>query len=122
MKKKQEPNSEYNISYKKTFDKKDHELIATVKYIDNWESSDQTFHAALFSTQMEHRIHPNLYLQQSLNDEFEKQWLFQLDYVKPIGKEGKFETGFRSSFRDMINDYVVTEKNASGRICSPARS
>src|SRR5918993_5173567 len=33
-----EPNSEYNLSYKKTFEKKDHELTATVKYIDNWET------------------------------------------------------------------------------------
>ena len=38
----------------------------------------------------------------------------QVDYVRPIGKDGKFETGLRSSFRDMVNDYVVTEKNVDG--------
>ena len=108
-----EPNSEYSISYKKTFAQKDHELTAAAKYIDNWESSDQLF--------TQHYFQPNFtqdntksILQQSLNDEYEKHWLFQLDYVKPLGKEGKFETGIRSSFRNMINDYVVSEKNASG--------
>ena len=52
--------------------------------------------------------------QRSLNDEWEKQWLFQVDYVKPLGKDGKFETGIRSSFRNMVNDYVVSQKNNSG--------
>ena len=108
-----EPNSEYNISYKRTFAQKGHELTAEVKYIDNWESSDQLFTQHYFQpggTQDNTRS----VLQQSLNDEYEKQWLFQLDYIKPLGQEGKFETGIRSSFRNMINDYVVSEKNASG--------
>ena len=109
-----EPNSEYNISYKKTFDKKDHELIGTIKFIDNWESSNQLFTQHYFKPTGIQDPAKSI-LQQSLNDEFEKQWLFQLDYVRPIGKEGKFETGFRSSFRDMTNDYVVTEKNATGQ-------
>ena len=50
-------------------------------------------------------------VEDALNDDFEKGCLFQLDYVKPIGKEGKFETGVRSSFRNMVNDYVVSEQN-----------
>lgn len=108
-----EPNSEYTINYKKTFDKEEHQLTATAKYIDNWESSDQLFTQNGFHANG--TTDPsNTLLQKSLNDEYEKQWLFQLDYVKPLGKEGKFETGLRSSFRNMINDYVVTEKNASG--------
>ncbi len=108
-----EPNSEYTISYKKTFKEKDHELTATAKFIDNWESSQQLF--------TQHSFHPDgtqdpsqSVLQQSLNDEFEKQWLFQMDYIKPIGEEGKLETGIRSSFRDMTNDYVVSEQNSMG--------
>jgi outer membrane receptor protein involved in Fe transport len=108
-----EPNSEYNLSYKKTFDKKDHELTASVKYIDNWESSDQLFTQHSFEANGL-QDHSRSILQQSLNDEYERQWLVQLDYIRPIGKEGKFETGLRSSFRDMINDYVVSEKNALG--------
>ena len=109
-----EPNSEYNISYKKTFDKKDHELTGTIKFIDNWESSQQLFTQHYFKADGTQDPTKSI-LQQSLNDEFEKHWLFQLDYVRPIGKEGKFETGFRSSFRDMTNDYVVSEQDATGQ-------
>lgn len=109
----QEPNSEYSLNYKRSFGAKDHELTAAVKYIDNWESSEQLFTQHYFEPGGTQDNSKSI-LQQSLNDEYEKQWLFQLDYVKPIGKEGKFEAGVRSSFRDMINDYVVSEKNASG--------
>ena len=112
--KEQEPNSEYSLNYKRTFGAKDHELTAAAKYIDNWESSNQLFTQYYFAPSGVQDNSKSM-LQQSLNDEFEKQWLFQLDYVKPIGTDGKFETGVRSSFRDMINDYVVNEKNASGQ-------
>lgn len=107
-----EPNSEYSINYKRSFDQKGHELIAEVKYIDYWENSDQVYTQNYYSpTGVENTAKSQL--QNSLNDEFEKQWLFQLDYTKPIGKDGKFETGVRSSFRNMVNDYIVTERNSA---------
>jgi ferric enterobactin receptor len=108
-----EPNSEYSLIYKKTFTGKDHQVLAEVKFLDNWESSDQTFTQHLFSPEGVEDPAKAL-LQRSVNDESEKQWLFQIDYSKPVSKQGKFETGFRTSFRDMINDYVVTQRNESG--------
>jgi ferric enterobactin receptor len=108
-----EPNSEYSLIYKRSFEEKGHELVGEVKFLDNWESSQQLF--------TEHNFQPDgtedhgrSIVQTSLNDEFEKQLLFQLDYIKPLGKEGKFETGFRSSFRDMVNDFVVNQRNSEG--------
>ena len=38
-----EPNSEYSLIYKKSFEQKGHDLIAEVKYLDYWESSNQLF-------------------------------------------------------------------------------
>ena len=108
-----EPNSEYSLSYKKSFAKKGHELIAEIKYLDYWENSDQMFTQNYFNPNGTEDTSKAI-LQNSLNDEFEKQWLFQFDYVKPIGEEGKFETGFRSSFRNMVNDYVVSQQNTAG--------
>lgn len=111
--KEHEPNSEYTVNYKRTFEKKDHELSATIKYIDNWESSRQTFTQNFFDPAGSEDPSKSV-IQKSPNDEYEKHWLFQLDYIQPIGEEGKFETGIRSSFRDMTNDFLVTEKNAAG--------
>lgn len=108
-----EPYSEYAITYKKTYDKKGQELTADVRYLTYWERSDQTFsQSSVFANGLPN-TKGNL-LQKSLNDEYENQLLLQLDYVQPIGKEGKFETGFRSSFRDMVNDYIVTQRNDAG--------
>ena len=106
-----EPNSEYSLNYKKTFPRKGHELIAEVKYINYWEHSDQLFTQQYFKpngTQAAGNL-----LEKSLNDEYENQFLFQIDYVQPIGEEGKFETGLRSSIRNMVNDYVVTRLDSA---------
>lgn len=108
-----EPNSEYSLNYKKSFEQKGHELIAQVKYLDNWESSRQLFTQNYFQPDGSENM-SKATVQKSPNDEYEKQWLLQVDYTKPIGKEGKFETGLRSSFRNMENDYLVTEKNTLG--------
>jgi len=108
-----EPNSEYLITYKRSFDKKGHELTTVLTYLDYWENSDQLFTESTFSP--DGTLIPSRSLvQTSVNDEFEKQYLIQVDYVKPIGAEGKFETGIRSSFRNMENDFVVKEQNEQG--------
>ena len=106
-----EPNSEYSLIYKKSYEQKGHELTAEIKFLDNWESSDQWFMQEQYSPE---GMAIGSTLERSLNDEFEKQWLFQVDYIRPIGKEGKVEMGARSSFRDMVNDFVVTRQNENG--------
>jgi ferric enterobactin receptor len=108
-----ESNSEYSLIYKKSFGQKGHELVGEIKYLDNWESSRQVFNQHFFQANGTENIAKAI-IQKSPNDEYEKQYLFQLDYTKPISKEGKFEMGLRSSLRNMQNDYLVTEKNASG--------
>ncbi len=106
-----EPNSEYSLIYKKSYEQKGHELTGEIKFLDNWESSDQWFMQDIFTPD---GTAQSSTLERSLNDEFEKQWLFQVDYIKPIGKDGKVELGARASFRDMVNDYLVTRKNEQG--------
>ena len=108
-----EPKSEYVLSYKKLFMRKDHELNAEVRFQDNWERSDQIFTQR---TELpDGTVDPaRNQLQQALNDEYEKLLLFQVDYTQPIGEKGKFESGLRTSFRDMVNDFVVNDRNEFG--------
>lgn len=108
-----EPNSEVTLTYKKGFSRKGHELTAEVKYLDYWEHSDQTFVQWPVKPNGEPTGNPST-LQRSLNDEWEKQWLLQTDYVKPFSKEGRWEAGLRSSFRNMVNDYLVNQRNTLG--------
>ena len=108
-----EPYSETALSYKKTYDRKNQELTADVRYLTYWERSDQTYTQSSLFADGRPNVKDNL-LQKSLNDEFENQLLVQADYVHPISKEGKFEMGLRSSFRDMKNDYLVTQEDENG--------
>ncbi len=108
-----EPNSEYALTYKRSFAKKGQEFTADLRLLDYWERSDQTFtQSSTFVNGL-----PNTgdtKLQKSLNDEYEKQYLIQIDYTQPLSKDGKFEAGMRTSFRNMINDFNVTERNIKG--------
>jgi ferric enterobactin receptor len=106
-----EPNSEYVVSYRKSFARQGHELTADVRYLDNWEKSDQLFtQRTILPTGGPSDILP--IRQRALNDETEKQLLVQVDYVRPFAREGKMESGLRLSARDMTNDYAVTQQNA----------
>ena len=110
-----EVNAEYALSYKKTFAKPGQELTADFRFLDYWESSDQIFTQNTFSPNGASDASKSL-LQRSLNDEYEKQYLTQIDYVQPFGEGGKLEAGLRSSFRDMVNDYLVGDQNPAGVI------
>jgi len=108
-----EPNGEYALTFKKSFAKKGKEFSADLRYLDYWERSDQLY--TQFGKKPDGTaINELSAVQKALNDEFERQWILQADYVNPIGKDAKLEMGLRTSFRDMINDYIVTEKQANG--------
>ncbi|MCE7055745.1 TonB-dependent receptor family protein [Algoriphagus sp. AGSA1] len=108
-----EPNSEISMNYKKSFERKGHELTGTLTYLNYWENSDQVFTQNSFTPEGK-PIAGSSVLQTSLNDEYENQYLAMLDYVQPFAKEGKFETGFRTSFREMKNDYLVEQEGENG--------
>ncbi|WP_395767929.1 TonB-dependent receptor domain-containing protein [Aquirufa sp.] len=108
-----EPNAEYALTFKKSFVKKGKEFTADLRYLDYWEQSDQIYtQTSKFGDGTPFTA--NSLVQKALNDEYERQWILQADYVNPLGKDGKLETGLRTSFRDMINDYVVTQQQANG--------
>ena len=108
-----EPNAEYALTFKKSFAKKGKEFTADLRYLNYWEKSNQLFTQSAKKADGSD-IPENTKIQKSINDEFEHNWILQADYVNPFGKDGKFETGLRTSFRDMINDYFVSEKQADG--------
>ena len=108
-----EPNAEYALTFKKSFAKKGKEFSADLRYLDYWEQSDQIYtQTSKFGDGSPYPA--NSLVQKALNDEYERQWILQADYTNPLGKDGKVEMGLRTSFRDMINDYIVTQQQANG--------
>ena len=108
-----EPNKEAILNFKKRFDQKGKELNASFTYLNYWERSDQLFTQNSY-TIFSSAIPKGALTQTSLNDEYENQYLLQVDYTQPFAAKGKIETGIRASFREMENDYIVQEKQESG--------
>lgn len=99
---------QYAVNYKRTFNKKGQELTATAQFEEDSEVESSAYLEKYFNETYLPTGDADL-VQASDNTEGEKQWLFQLDYVNPIGKDGKFEIGLRSSIRDIENDYEINE-------------
>ncbi len=108
-----EPNAEYALTFKKSFAKKGKEFSADLRFLDYWEQSDQIYTQTSRLGDGSPYL-ANSFIQKALNDEYERQWILQADYTNPIGKDAKMETGLRTSFRDMTNDYTVTQQQANG--------
>jgi len=108
-----EPNKEAILNFKKRFDQKGKELNASFTYLNYWERSDQLFTQNSYTTTGQ-TLPKGALTQTSLNDEYENQYLLQVDYTQPFATKGKIETGIRTSFREMENDYIVQEKQESG--------
>ncbi len=106
----EETNQEYFMTHTQKFKRKGHQLISDIRYSDKSEVESSEFREQFFDTDLNPNTIPDL-LQRSRNDEGNGQLQIQIDYIHPFGKEGKFELGYRSSFRDITNDYLVEEFN-----------
>lgn len=103
---------EYALNYKKTFSRRDQEWKINVSFQDNVEDESSDF----LESYSDPQDNPNGKLpieQRSANDEGERRLILQTDYVHPIGKEGKLEMGYFSSFRKIKNDFLIEELRAN---------
>src|SRR5690606_37454142 len=66
-----EPNSEANLTYKRSFGQKGHELSARITYLDYWENSDQLYTQYTFLPAGTGQPALDV-VQTSVNDEFER--------------------------------------------------
>lgn len=103
-----EPNTEFSLIHKKTYERKGHDWTNTIQYQSSLEDQFSQFEELYYDENLELTGQNNL-LQRASNAEGVKSWLFQSDYVYPFGKDGKLEAGYRGSLRYIDNDYLVEE-------------
>lgn len=99
---------EFNLSYEKIFDgNKDHKLKFDSRYEQDKdiEQSDILEKSSLSTDNI---------IQETYNLEFERNQLYQLDYVYPFSEDGKFEAGAKANLRKIDNDYWVKQDNGEG--------
>ncbi|MFK7922885.1 MAG: TonB-dependent receptor [Bacteroidia bacterium] len=103
-----ESNLDYNLNYKKTFDKKGHEWTADLIYSSGAETESMNAQNNLFNANYQ-SLGEAAVLQRINNSELERELVLQTDYVQPIGENGKFEAGYRTGIRRITNDYLTEE-------------
>lgn len=92
---------EFSFNYDKTFEREGQKFTFYTQYRDNGEVEDSDISQTSQND-------PDLF-QRVLNDEGEVTLLMQADYVHPFGEKMKFETGLRSSNRNIRNNYLIEE-------------
>ncbi len=99
-------NLEYSLTYIRDFKRKDHQLTANVQYQDNYENeiSDIVQSVGPNETEIDSTLYQNVD-----NVQGERRLMLQADYVKPFGDKAKLEIGYRSTLREVYNDYLVEE-------------
>lgn len=109
--KQDENTTEYSLNYTKNFKKTDHKLTLDAKLENSTELSDGII--------VETNTFPNTAVtarEFELTDNYQRNLLFQGDYVLPLRKDGRFEFGFKSTFDKNITDYEVDTLNAGIRV------
>lgn len=102
-------NFQLSLNYLNEFDTNGHKLTADFQ----WETGSETETGLIeeFNTLPENETLPSENIVQ-IQDESE--YLFQADYVLPIGENAQFEAGFRSTLENTITDYTLEEQLVAG--------
>jgi ferric enterobactin receptor len=104
-----ESNYEGALNYKKTFAQKDRQFTADFRFQTNGEVAQSVIKQFFDSENIPSLSSIPQLTQRSSNDESEKNYQLQLDYVHPFKENGKFEFGYRGILRTIENGFAVEE-------------
>ncbi|MEZ4818266.1 MAG: TonB-dependent receptor, partial [Flavobacteriaceae bacterium] len=107
--KEDDENYQVSLNYVNDFNTSGHKLTVDLQ----WEKGSETQKSLIeeFNTFPENEVLPSEYITQI---EDQTEYLFQADYVLPIGENAQFEAGFRSSLENTITDYLLEEQLVAG--------
>ena len=106
IEKEKSPTQEYTLDYLKRFKQDGQEWKTSIQYSLNSDTESATYAQSLYKNGL---LNSNNGKQRSENAENQKNFTFSSDYVHPITKDSKFETGWRTQIRNISNDYLVED-------------
>ena len=92
---------EYSSNFTKKFEKDGHQLTVDIAISKNKENESATIYDQIIGTPS------SLFTETTNNNQSQQRNLFQTDYVLPIGKDGRFEAGYRGSFQEGITEFEI---------------
>lgn len=93
---------EWSLNYEKKLDGDKHKITANVRYVLSEETEDSEIEQSLDNQ-------TNSTFQNVLNQEYERNIIGNLDYIRPLKNASKLETGWRSTLRNINNPYLVED-------------
>lgn len=104
-----------NLDYSHKFKKAGEELTFNFGYTRGTNNNDQEYNTGIYSLNgLAVDVDP--LMQTNINDGVNKNYNIQADYILPMGKFGKIETGYRSQIRYSDNTTIATEfDNTTGQ-------
>ncbi|UKM63908.1 TonB-dependent receptor [Flavobacteriaceae bacterium GSB9] len=102
-------NYQFALNYITKFDNSGHELTADFQYETGSEEQITSIHEDYIFTD---QTNPTPFKDEKIKEiEDEKEYLFQVDYVLPIGENTRFEAGYRGNFENDLSDYILQQEN-----------
>ena len=98
---------EYASNFVKKFKKDDHKLTVDIAISQNRENEFATISDQILGNPS------SLDTEETSNTQKQQRNLIQADYVLPIGKNGRFEAGYRGSFLNNLTDFIVTPDDSN---------
>ena len=109
-------NFETSLNYEKKFNSDENKLTILTQFIYNYDREISDIEE-IFKPHNENFTDTvykgDTILQRSYNKEELHNYLIQADYVYPFGNDGKFETGYRSEFKNILIPYSVEEMDSN---------
>ena len=98
---------EYASNFVKKFKKEDHKLTVDIAISQNKENEFATISDQILGNPS------SLEIEGTDNENNQQRNLIQADYVLPIGKNGRFEAGYRGTFLNNLTNFVVTPDDSN---------
>ncbi|NNE31015.1 MAG: TonB-dependent receptor [Winogradskyella sp.] len=106
----QDNSYQISINYVKRFgEDSDHKLTADFQF-ENDDEEGFTFLNEEYITTAQTDPEP-FQIEQEFTVEDQKEYLFQADYVLPLGEDSRFEAGYRGTFENQVTDYRLEQEN-----------
>ncbi|MDD7887622.1 outer membrane beta-barrel protein [Flavivirga sp. 57AJ16] len=102
-------NYQFALNYITKFDDAGHQLTADIQFEKGYEEQFTYINEDFIVT---NQVNPEPFQRENIFEaEDEKESLFQIDYVLPIGEDSRFEAGYRGNFKNSVKDYTLEQED-----------
>lgn len=92
---------EYSSNFTNNFKKEGHKLTVDIAISENNDNDSSLIYDQIVGDES------SLFVEGTFNKQKQQRNLFQADYVLPIGKDGRFEAGYRGNFQENLTIFRI---------------